>query len=130
MEGVPAAFEDLLEAKFATFATIDGAGFPQMTEVWFLHEDGRVKISLNKTRRKTHNLAVRPECSLFILDLGNPFRYLEVRGRAEIAPDDGSFAKRVGAKYDTDLAVYDTPGVARVVVTIDPVKVHPVDLSH
>jgi len=126
---VPAAFRDLLDAKFATFATVDDAGFPQLTEVWFLAEDDAVKLSLNSTRRKTHNLQARPECSLFVLDLQNPFRYLEIRGRARIAPDDGSFAERVGAKYDADLAAYDRPGDSRVVVTIDPVRVHAVDMS-
>jgi PPOX class probable F420-dependent enzyme len=130
VDGVPAEYEDLLASKFATFATIDDAGFPQLTEVWFLAEDGEVKISLNKTRRKTSNLVARPECSLFILDLGNPFRYLELRGRARVADDDGSFAARVGAKYDADLATWDRPGDTRVVVTIDPVKIHPVDMSH
>jgi PPOX class probable F420-dependent enzyme len=129
MDGVPASHEDLLESKFATFGTIDDDGFPQLTEVWFLAEDGEVKISLNKTRRKTSNLATRPECSLFVLDLANPFRYLEIRGRARVTDDDGSFAKRVGAKYDADLAAYDSPGETRVVVTIDPVKIHPVDMS-
>jgi hypothetical protein len=130
MDGVPASHEDLLDAKFATFATIDDDGLPQLTEVWFLVEDGRVKLSLNGTRRKTANLGTRPECSLFILDLQNPFRYLEIRGRAQLAADDdGSFAKKVGAKYDADLAAYDRPGESRVVVTIDPVKVYPVDMS-
>jgi len=130
MDGVPESFEDLLDAKFATFATIDGAGFPQLTEIWFLHDDGRIRISLNTTRQKAQNLEARPECSLFILDPGNPFRYLEIRGRAAIEPDDGSFARRVGAKYDADLAAYDAPGDSRVVVTIDPVRVHAVDMSH
>jgi PPOX class probable F420-dependent enzyme len=130
MDGVPQSHEDLLDAKFATFATVDDAGFPQLTEVWFLHEDGQIKLSLNTARRKTRNLATRPECSLFVVDLGNPFRYLEVRGRAIVSPDDGSFAQKVGAKYDADLAAYDRPGETRVVVTIDPVKVHAVDMSH
>ena len=55
--------------------------------------------------------------SLLLLDLQNPYRYLEVRGTARIEPDDGfEFAGRVGAKYDADLAQYDAPGEDRVVV--------------
>jgi hypothetical protein len=38
-------------------------------------------------------------------------------------------ATRVGAKYDADLAAYDAPEDERLVVTIDPVKIHPVDMS-
>jgi hypothetical protein len=35
----------------------------------------------------------------------------------------------VGAKYDADLKAHDKPGESRVVVTIDPVKIHSVDMS-
>ncbi len=53
----------------------------------------------------------RPGVSLFLLDLANPYRYLEIRGDAEITPDDGySFADRVGAKYGANLREHDQPG--------------------
>ena len=72
----------------------------------------------------------RPQCSLFVLDLANPFRYLEVRGRARIEPDDDyAFARRVGAKYGADLKVHDQPGETRVAVTIEPVNVYAVNMG-
>jgi hypothetical protein len=76
------------------------------------------------------NMQARPECSLFILDLADPYRYLEVRGRARIEPDDDyAFADKVGAKYGgTDLRKIDQPGQTRVVVTIEPVNVWPVNM--
>jgi PPOX class probable F420-dependent enzyme len=126
----PDSHRDLLDARFATLATLGKDGGPQLTEVWFLFEDGEVKISLNDSRRKTKNLAARPRCSLFILDLANPFRYLDVRGAARIEPDDDyAFAKRVGAKYDADLSDHDGPDDKRVVVTIEPTNVFAVDMS-
>jgi PPOX class probable F420-dependent enzyme len=127
----PAAFHDLLEAQFATLATIGKDGGPQLTEVWFLFEDGKVKISLNDSRLKTKNLQARPQCSLFILDLANPFRYLDVRGAAVLEDDgDYEFAKRVGAKYGgADLSEHDGPGERRVVVTIEPANVFAVDMN-
>ena len=65
-----------------------------------------------------------------LLDLGNPYRYLEVRGRAQLEPDDDrSFAGKVGEKYGADLAAYDAPEDGRVVITIEPEKIHPVDMS-
>jgi PPOX class probable F420-dependent enzyme len=129
MTQYPASHRDLLDAEFATFATVDAAGQPQLTEVWFLHEDGEVKLSLNTDRAKTKNLLERPQCSLLILDVGNPYRYLEVRGRARIESDDDyAFARRVGAKYDADLKAYDRPGDTRVVVTIEPSRVHAVNM--
>jgi PPOX class probable F420-dependent enzyme len=127
----PDSHRDLLDARFATLATLGEDGGPQLTEVWFLFEDGAVKISLNDSRLKTKNLAARPLCSLFILDLENPFRYLDVRGTARIEPDDDyAFAERVGAKYDgADLRDHDGPEDKRVVVTIEPTNVFAVDMG-
>ena len=127
----PDSHRDLLDARFATLATLGKDGGPQLTEIWFLFEDGEVKISLNDSRLKTKNLVSRPLCSLFILDLANPFRYLDVRGTARVEPDDDyAFADRIGAKYDgADLREHDGPGEQRVVVTIDPSNVFAVDMS-
>jgi hypothetical protein len=49
----PDSHNDLLGGQVATLATIGQDGIPQLTEVWFLHEDGEVKISLNRSRLKT-----------------------------------------------------------------------------
>jgi len=130
MTTFPESHRDLLDAQVATLATIGGDGFPQMTELWFLHDDGEVKLSLNTSRLKTRNLMKRPECSLMLLDLGNPYRYLVVRGNARIDPDDDyAFANRLGAKYSADVKEHDQPGDRRVVVTIEPTNVYPVNLS-
>jgi hypothetical protein len=84
---------------------------------------------LNDSRLKTRNLLERPQCSLMILDLEDPYRYLVVRGNARVEPDDDyEFAREVGAKYDADLSVHDGPGQSRVVVTIEPVSVFPVNM--
>ena len=95
MPDVPESHTDLLDAKFATLATVGRDGRPQMTEVWFLHDNGDLKISLNGSRQKTKNLRQNPAVSLLVLDLANPFRYLEVRGDATVVPDDDyAFADR------------------------------------
>ena len=126
----PQTHADLLEAPFGTLGTIDSEGRPQLTEVWFLHDDGDVKLWLNAARAKMRNLRARPTCSLLILDLENPRRYLEVRGRARLTPDPGyTFAARVGAKYGVDLSGIDPPGQTRVIVTIEPERIHAVDMS-
>lgn len=130
MTTFPESHRGLLDAQVATLATIGGDGYPQMTEIWFLHDDGELKLSLNTTRLKTRNLMKRPECSLMLLDLQNPYRYLVVRGNAQIEPDDDyAFADRLGAKYSADLRVHDQAGDKRVVVTIEPTNVYPVDMT-
>jgi PPOX class probable F420-dependent enzyme len=130
MTTIPDSHRDLLDGQVATLATIGGDGFPQLTEVWFLSDDGDLKLSLNTSRLKTRNLMKRPECSLMLLDLENPYRYLVVRGNARIEPDDDyAFADRFGAKYSADLKLHDQPGDTRVVVTIEPTHAYPVDMS-
>jgi PPOX class probable F420-dependent enzyme len=126
----PESHADLLDAPFGTLATIDPQGLPQLTEVWFFHEAGELKLWLNTRRAKTRNLTERPECSLLVLDLENPRRYLEVRGRARIEADpEYAYATKLGAKYGMDLSGIDGPGESRVVVTIEPEKVYAVDMS-
>ena len=131
MPGIPESHRDLLDAQVATLATIGPDGRPQLSEVWFLAEDDEVKFSLNTTRQKTRNLMHRPEATVFILDLANPYRYLEIRGDAEVVPDDDyTFAAKVGAKFGgTDLRTRDQPGENRVAVTIHPVRVNAVTMG-
>ena len=126
----PASHRDLLDAPVATLATIGPDGRPQVSAVWFLAENDVVRLSLNTKRQKTRNLQANPATNLFILDTANPLRYLEIRGDAQVEPDDSySFAAKVGAKYGADLRQMDGPGESRVVVTILPVRINAVDLS-
>jgi PPOX class probable F420-dependent enzyme len=131
MTEIPESHRDLLSAPVATLATIGPDGRPQLSEVWFLAEGDSVALSLNTSRQKTKNLRRNPACNLFILDLANPSRYLEIRGDADISPDDDyAFAAKVGAKYGgADLAERDQPGESRVVVRVRPARVNAVDMS-
>src|SRR5687768_5653092 len=104
MATFPESHRDLLSTDVALLATIGSDGFPQVTALWFLYDEGTIRISLNTARQKTKNLQQRPECTLFILDRADPRRYLEVRARAELGPDaDYAFAGTVGQKYGADL---------------------------
>jgi len=126
---VPESQRDLLDGQFATLATIGPDGRPQLSEVWFLAEDGTVSVSLNTARQKTKNLVANPAAALFLLDVANPYRYVEIRGDAEIvADDDYAFADRVGAKYGADLRAHDRSGESRVKVTIRPVRINAVNM--
>jgi PPOX class probable F420-dependent enzyme len=130
MTQFPESHADLLDAQVATLGTIGSDGGPQLTEIWFLHDDGELKLSLNDSRLKTRNLMKRPQCSLLILDLNNPYRYLAVRGTARIERDDDyTFASKVDAKYGANAKDHDQPGESRVAVTIDPTRVYAVDMS-
>jgi PPOX class probable F420-dependent enzyme len=124
MPEIPSSHRDLLDAQVATLATIGSDGRPQLSEIWFLADGDTVMTSLNTARQKTRNLQANPAVALLILDLANPYRYLEIRGDAEVTPDDDyKFADRLGAKYQSDLRDRDQPGDTRVVVTIRPARV-------
>lgn len=134
MTEIPESHRALLDTDVATLATVGPDGRPQLSEVWFLAEgvgdDVVVRISLNSSRQKTRNLRRNTACSLLLLDLANPYRYLELRGDAELAEDpDYVFADKAGAKYKADLREHDRPGESRVVVTIRPTRVNAVDMS-
>ena len=88
MPAIPSSHQDLLNSQFATLGTVGPDGRPQLSEVWFLADGDTVAVSLNTTRQKTKNLLANPAVSLFLLDLAVPYRYLEIRGDAEITPDD------------------------------------------
>jgi PPOX class probable F420-dependent enzyme len=124
MTEIPASHRDLLDAQVATLATIGSDGRPQLSELWFLADGDTVRMSLNTTRQKVRNMRRRPACSLLILDLANPYRYLEIRGDAEIEPDgDYAFADQLGAKYGADVRGMDGPGESRVMVSVRPLRV-------
>jgi PPOX class probable F420-dependent enzyme len=128
---IPASHRDLLDAPVATLATLGPDGRPQLSAVWFLATDDAIRVSLNTARQKTRNLRANPAVTLFVLDVENPMRYLEVRGDATLAEDpEYAFADQVGAKYGgVDLRQMDGPGESRVVVTIHPTRVNAVALG-
>jgi PPOX class probable F420-dependent enzyme len=128
MKDIPETHEDLLESSVASLATIGKNGHPQLTEVWFYYEDGSIAMSLNSSRQKVKNLAAQPHCSLLILDLEVPERYLEIRGVVEVEPDDGSFVAKVGKKYNVDMSKWDQPGEKRVIARIIPSRIRAVDM--
>jgi PPOX class probable F420-dependent enzyme len=129
-KSIPESHRDLLDAEFATLATVGEDGYPQLSEVWFLSQGDQIALSLNTARQKLKNMETDPACSLLILDVANPYRYVEIRGTAIVEPDDDmEFARQVGAKYEADLREHDVPGDRRVMVRIVPVRVRAVDMS-
>lgn len=133
MPSIPESHRDLLDADVATLATISPDGRPQLTEVWFLRDDEDeerpVAFSLSAARQKTKNLRKDSRCAVLILDLAVPQRYLEIRGDAEIEPDDDyRLADRVGRKYGVDLRAFDPEGETRVAVRLRAERINAVDM--
>lgn len=93
---IPADAADLLASTaLAHVATIGPDGAPQVNPVWF-DWDGRYLRFSQTARRQTYRSVRRdPRIAVSIVDPGNPYRSLELRGVvARIEPDpDLAFAE-------------------------------------
>ena len=87
---VPPSHRDILTKRgFALVATVAEDRAPQVTPVWFREEQGAVVFSTTKGRRKYRNLESNPAIAVCIMDPDDPYRYVELRGRAQIDDDPG-----------------------------------------
>ncbi|MGH7643085.1 MAG: PPOX class F420-dependent oxidoreductase [Candidatus Dormibacteria bacterium] len=68
--------------NLAAAATLGPDGAPQATVVWFLLEGEQVLINTKVGRSKVRNLDRDPRVALAIFDQAEPYRSVQVRGRA------------------------------------------------
>ena len=126
----PDSHLDLLQAPHTgTLSTIGPDGVPQVTALWYLLDDGEIKISLSSARQKFKNLRDRPLATLFVIDPTNTQRTIEVRGSVDLTVDDEyAFADRAVAHYGNlfDVRDVDQPGEQRYVATMRPTRVNTV----
>jgi PPOX class probable F420-dependent enzyme len=128
MSAIPEAYSDLLTTKkaFANLATLNADGTPQVTPVWFDWDGSRLRINTAKGRLKDKNLRRTPAVALSIMDLDNPYRYVQVRGRVAAVTESGADAHidALSKKYlGQDRYPYRKPGEVRVIFTIAPDRV-------
>ncbi|QIN79286.1 TIGR03618 family F420-dependent PPOX class oxidoreductase [Rubrobacter marinus] len=121
---IPEGSEDLLSSTaLAHVATIGPGGEPQNNPVWFDWDGQHLKFSQTKGRQKYRNLGRDPRIALSIVDPGNPYRYLEVRGEVEKIEEDPNldFINAMAKKYlGVDDYPYHQPGDERVVLYVRP----------
>ncbi|MFJ4949221.1 PPOX class F420-dependent oxidoreductase [Streptomyces sp. NPDC088760] len=122
-------FDDSLRAlldgkNFAGVATLGPDGAPQNSVVWIKREGDSVLFSSVEHRQKVRNLRRDPRISLSVFDLANPYHSAEIRGVAEILPDEG---KRLPHELSHKYLGIDPPAEnddeVRVIVRIVPQKV-------
>jgi PPOX class probable F420-dependent enzyme len=128
---VPESHRGVLDAPFATLATIGPTGRPQLSTVCFVVDGDAVLLSLNETRQKTINILADPRVSVHVTDPSDPGRYVELRGTATVEPDDDyEFADRLGTKYGgLDLRRMDAPGEHRLKIVVAVDRARAVDMS-
>ncbi|MFI7705746.1 PPOX class F420-dependent oxidoreductase [Nonomuraea sp. NPDC049480] len=124
MAELPEEARKLLDApNFATVTSLNPDGGPQSTVVWIRTDGEDVLFSTAKGRRKPRNFERDPRVSLLVIDPDDPYRYVEVRGRATMTPDpEGALIEELSQKYRGQ-SWEDKPGVERLIVRIRPDRV-------
>lgn len=121
---IPDAYLDLFQKPaFASLCTVMPDGSPQVTPVWCDLANGQVIFNTAKGRKKDSNLRRDPRVALAIIDPGNPYRYLQIRGRVVEITEEGADAHidKLTKKYmGVDSYPFRTPDQVRVIYKIDP----------
>lgn len=125
MAEIPEKYLDLLSPEkkaFATIATVQPDGSPQVTPVWFDYTNGKVRVNVAKGRVKVRNMKQGSPVALAITDPDNAYRYIQIRGKVSHVTEDGARAhidslshKYIGKDYP-----WSQPGEVRVLFEIDP----------
>ncbi len=111
------------EKKAIAFvATTMPDGTPQVTPVWFDYDGQHVNFNTAKGRVKERNLREHPQVAMAIIDPENPYRYVQIRGRAELTEEGAeAHTDKLAKKYmGVDRYPYRQPGEIRVKVMVTP----------
>ncbi|MEV0261504.1 PPOX class F420-dependent oxidoreductase [Streptomyces sp. NPDC050617] len=121
------ALKNLVDGPvFATVATLQPDGSPQLSVVWVKRDGDDLLFSTTVGRRKEKNLRRDPRITVLLNPADAPYTYAEIRGTAAITTDTGGLIDELSRKYTgRDYADFNpTAGQdgERVVVRITPQK--------
>jgi PPOX class probable F420-dependent enzyme len=123
---IPEEAYPLLDGRnFAHVATLLPDGTPQTTVVWVERERDTVLFNTAKGRVKYNNIRRDPRVTLSVHDQDDPYRYVQIRGRAELIEEGAdAHVHKLSRKYfgrDYSDLETDPP---RVIVRITPERVY------
>jgi PPOX class probable F420-dependent enzyme len=122
-------YGDLLtdgQKALAHLGTAMPNGAPQVTPVWFDYDGKFFRVNSAKGRVKDRNMRRNPAVALSIVDPGNPYRYVSVRGRVVEITELGGDAHidKLAKKYlGRDRYPDRRPGEVRVIYKIAPERI-------
>ncbi|MEU6521632.1 PPOX class F420-dependent oxidoreductase [Streptomyces sp. NPDC046924] len=113
---------------FATVATLQPDGSPQLTVTWIKRDGDDLLISTTVGRRKERNLRRDPRITVMINPPTAPYTYAEVRGTATLDTDGGpelieELSRKYTGKAYADFNPASAADAPRVVVRVTPRKV-------
>ncbi|MGW6572395.1 PPOX class F420-dependent oxidoreductase [Streptomyces sp. NPDC054945] len=131
---MPAALSDDLKKLiddspvFATVATIQPDGSPQLSITWLTRDGDDLLVSTTVGRRKEKNLRADPRITVMINPADAPYSYAEVRGTAAMTTEGGyelidALSRKYTGKDYADFNPASKDDAERVVVRVTPRKV-------
>ena len=121
MAGLPEVQARLfLEPNFATVGTLNPDGSAQLTIVWIDWDGEFVLFNTAAGRAKPRNLKRDPRVSVLVLDREDGYRWVAVRGAAELTTDAADEHIDMLARKYTGKGWQPKPGEQRLVVRFRP----------
>ena len=118
---IPSQLHSLLSGTpIAFMTTMRPDGRMSTNPVAVLFDGTHVRVSATEDRRKIRNLRADDRITLCVVQPGNLNRYVEIRGRAVLTPDDDrSFIDSIAQRYmGVDRYPFDKKWQQRVTITV------------
>ena len=115
----------ILEGKnFATLATINSDGSPQVSVVWIDYKDNHILINTAKNRIKTNNMERDPRVSISVTDAQNPYYQITFKGIVKNISESNAddHIHSLAKKYLNQDKYPISDKEIRVIVSIEPLK--------
>ena len=78
----------LKEHRLCVISTLRKSGSPIATPVYYFYDEGKLYVSITKTRAKTAHVLRDPRVSFCVLHEEPPFNYVQVQGTAVISEEE------------------------------------------
>ncbi|MDP1548163.1 MAG: pyridoxamine 5'-phosphate oxidase family protein [Anaerolineales bacterium] len=122
----PEKFLDLFKPETKAFlylATVSSKGNPQVTPVWFDHDDEYILINTSEGRLKDRNMKKRPNIAMVVQDPNDPYRYLGIRGKVVSYTTEGAdeHMNTLSLRYYGEPWVFKA-GQQRIIFKIQPTR--------
>jgi len=115
----------ILEGKnFASLATINRDGSPQVSVVWIDYKDNHILINTARNRIKTNNMERDPRVSISVTDAKNPYYQITFKGIVKNISESNAddHIHSLSKKYLNQDKYPISDKEIRVIVSIEPLK--------
>jgi len=115
----------LAEPNHAVVSTFNDDGSVHSAVVWVDVLDGKVAVNSAVGRKWPTNLEREPRVTVLVYDQGNPYEYVEIRGRAQGRTEGADeHIDRLAKKYmGVDTYPYHTDSEQRISYLLDAERV-------